>query len=117
MYSFLVCFYILDACYLENDADDLGAMLSAMSPAFMLDGMPMDRAFLDDWNTMIPELPDDPLELIRAIEQYLVFYENSFGFVLSETRIRLKSPQIFSYIETAKETAKKTCRRHPDFRG
>lgn len=112
MYGFLICFYMLDYCYTKNQENDLGGMLGAMSPDLLLDGMPIDKSFLDDWNRIVSELPDNDMELIHKIDEYLEFYENNFGFVFFKTRKMLRSLQVFSCIESIKEQAKETCVKH-----
>lgn len=112
MKCFLTCFYILDHCYFINFEDDLGGILGIMSPDMLVDGMPIDKAVLEDWNDVCSDYPSSDTEFINKVDEFLKFYVDNFGFNFEKTRELIKSPEVLSYVETAKTKADETCKKH-----
>lgn len=101
MYDFLICFYVLDYCFFENrinmmKEDDLGVLLGEMDPNMTEDGMPIDRAVLDDWNyiVQISIEPSNDTEFITLIDNFLKFYEENEGFSFPLARKVIKEKNI-----------------------
>ena len=117
MYYFLVCFYILDYCFFSNreqmmQVDDLGLLLGTMDPNMLTDGTPVDRAVLEDWNSLFKSIPNTDTELIEVIDAFLDYYEKNEGFNFPLSRNVLKQDAVLKYAKTAKEKARETCELH-----
>ena len=86
MRSFLVLFYILDQAYDQCEEDDLGGLLGAMSPELWGDGQPIDKAIFNNWKKISnPELLNED-NIIKAVCDFLDYYEKKFGFYLYKTK-------------------------------
>lgn len=112
MESFLVCFYILDHCYFIDYEDDLGGILGAMSPDLMLDGLPIDKAFLDDWRKLDKQQPNSNAEILKKVDSFLDYYEKQYDFSFTETRKLLRSDRLLNFVDTAKIRARETCKKY-----
>ena len=117
MYDFLICFYVLDYCFFENrinmmKEDDLGVLLGEMDPNMTEDGMPIDRAVLDDWNyiVQISIEPSNDTEFITLIDNFLKFYEENEGFSFPLARKVIKEKKYLEYMDIAKNKASATCK-------
>ena len=78
--SFITMYYLLDSLYPKCKKDDLGALIGAISPKLWEDGMPMDLAILDDWKEQYGEAEINKNNLKKAILNFLLTYEENFGF-------------------------------------
>lgn len=112
MESFLICFYILDYCYFINYENDLGGILGAMSPDLMVDGMPIDYAFLINWKKFYNPNIKNNYDIIIQIDAFLEYYEKEYGFCFKETRKLLKSDLLLNFVDVAKNKAHETCKKH-----
>lgn len=116
MYPFLVCFSLLDLLFwAHRDAllhDDLGILLGEMDPAICADGMPIDEAVLDDWNSIVRTMPQTDAEWLAAIDSYLRFYAENHGFDLDISRGLLTLPETAGKLPHAKKRAEQICRMH-----
>lgn len=82
MRSFLQFFHLLDAHFFEPGEHDeaLGPFLGMISPNLWTDGLPADRAILNDWIKAYGEDPMDEESLLRASVEFLRSYEKYFDF-------------------------------------
>lgn len=83
--SFLLMFYILDSIYPFCKEDDIGGLLSIMSPEFFLDGMPADLSVLERWNDYCEKHSWDVDSVLSTICGFLREYQEEYGFDYSIT--------------------------------
>lgn len=112
MEMFLICFFILDHCYFINYENDLGGILGAMSPDLMIDGKPMDMAFLINWEKICSSYTMCNHTVITQIDSFLEYYETHYGFKFTQTRELLKTKGILSFVNTARKKAHEYCLKH-----
>ncbi len=93
-------------------SDDLGLLLGTMDPNMLTDGTPVDRAVLEDWNSLFKTIPTTDAEFIEVIDVFLSYYEKNHGFEFPLSRKVLKQDAVFKYVKTAKEKARETCELH-----
>lgn len=92
--------------------DDLGLLLGTMDPNMLTDGTPVDRAVLEDWNSIFKSVPNTDLKLIECIDEFLDYYEKNEGFDFPLSRKVLKQDAVLKYVKTAKEKAREMCELH-----
>jgi hypothetical protein len=89
--NYLSMFFFLDAFYFQNrddhpeEVDDLGGFLGAMDPFLFAGGLPMDRAVLEDWNSLTRGQPAaiSAISGFNNMFQFVIAQEKEFGFDLS----------------------------------
>ena len=89
--TYLIMFYLLDACFWKCREDDLGAMLGGMTPEhdfFQTGGIPLDSAYLSGWSEISRKNPD--ADMIALTDAFLAYYQSNFGFDVSQTRGMLR---------------------------
>ena len=86
MQSFLIFFFILDQGYNQCKGDELGGFLGAISPEIWGDGQPVDKAVLNDWKKFNNSEAVDINNITEKIYNFLVYYEQEFGYNFSETK-------------------------------
>lgn len=112
MESFLICFYILDHCYFINYESDLGGILGAMSPDLMADGLPIDKAFIYNWERLNEKQAKNNAEILNKVDSFLDYYEKQYGFSFAETRKLLKSDRLLDFVDIARIKACETCNKY-----
>lgn len=83
--SFLVLFKVLDSIYPFCKDDDLGGLLSAISPELMQDGLPIDIAIMNEWDHYCKSFSWDISSALDIICGFLRYYHEKYGFDYSIT--------------------------------
>lgn len=112
--SFWELFLVLDYCYSLCKEDDLGGILGAISPDLWCDDTPADKAIVSDWEHICAEPRPTPRRLMEYITQFLLSYEQKYGFCLSETKNTLNTLSGRKIAELQKEAAIKAGAVHKE---
>lgn len=110
--SFLMAFYIMDACYDVCKEDDLGMFLSMISPELWSDGLPADKEMYKDWKKMVQHTEVTDENIIEQCLAYLQLYRRSLNLRIPETEQFLKTQVTKRLIEWAQNAAQKKCEKH-----
>lgn len=114
MQSFLMLFYILDQCFDHCQENDLGSILGAMSPEFMDDGLPMDKAIYNDWveHTDVALLNKE--SIVQEVYRFLEYYESEFEYCFEKTKEVLQDPSgsLVDMVEKAVMRTEEMYQRH-----
>jgi hypothetical protein len=86
MKGFLVMYFILKQCYELCGEESLGIFLGEISPELWGNGMPIDRALLDDWISFFENRSMQKDCFTAAIRIFLCQYEGEGGFDFSHTK-------------------------------
>lgn len=112
MQSFLAFFYVLDQCYDKCREDDLGGLLGSISPDLWEDGKPIDQAVLNDWRDRNKIELLNNHNILRAIYDFLEYYQQKFGYNFSETKVLLEKTVNDEMITRALDKASEMYQRY-----
>lgn len=108
--TFWILFVLLERCYFSTrtvETDGLGGLLGALSPELWADGLPADKAMLDDWDA----LPDaDTLTqtaMIRRIGLFVSRYADGFAFSAEAVQRWLAGLTSEQYEDVRREAARR----------
>lgn len=108
--TFWILFVLLERCYFSTrtlETDGLGGLLGALSPELWADGLPADKALLDDWDALRDTASPAQAAMLRRIGLFIDRYADGFAFSAEAVRHWLADLTPEQYDDALRESAQR----------
>ena len=92
-------FFLLEDYYFKNrNESSLASLLGDLNPNLFSDGLSADPAAYYDWSICVNKSGDNDMlrsdDVLIGIQNFLIFYQNRFGFNLSNVIEHIKKTDV-----------------------
>lgn len=108
--TFWILFVLLERCYFSTrtvETDGLGGLLGALSPELWVDGLPADKAMLDDWGALPDTGSPAQAAMLHRIGLFIDHYADGFAFSAKAVRRWLADLTPGQYDDARREAAQR----------